>query len=142
MAATVDLMENPESIICFGRQVPVIGVELAGRTAQKVKYLNRTAAVFSREVTAKGFKHSFRLSNEKAAGSEVHPEAPHVVFLFSDESYNEFWEIDLYEIREQNGSGGKSYLYAAALHAEFVGQKKKKRALFLLTGKGAPMHLS
>ncbi len=66
----------------MGRQVPVIGVELAGRTAQKVKYLNGTADVFGREVTAQGFKHSFRLSNGKAAGSVVHPDSPHVVFCF------------------------------------------------------------
>ncbi|MEM1505306.1 hypothetical protein RG959_18050 [Domibacillus sp. 8LH] len=98
VATTVDLMENQEIIIHFGWQVPVIGVELAGRTAQKVKYLNGTADVFVREVIAQGFKHSFRLSNEKAAGSAVHPDAPHVVFLFSDESCNEFLGIDLYEI--------------------------------------------
>lgn len=97
---TQELPENDDIMLDFGEKVPVVGLELAGETARRIKQIAGKANIFKKELTVDGqIFYSFRLNNAMIRKSISHPNAKTILFHFSDENCQDFIGIDILDIK-------------------------------------------
>ncbi|MDE5053269.1 DUF2283 domain-containing protein [Niallia taxi] len=97
---TEELPENDDIMLDFGEEVPVVGLELEGETASKIKQIAGNANIFTKELTAEGkVYYSFRLNNKMIRMTVSHPDAGTILFHFSDENCKDFLGIDIWEAK-------------------------------------------
>ncbi|MFU2016520.1 DUF2283 domain-containing protein [Peribacillus butanolivorans] len=102
---TDELPKNNDIMLDFGNDLPIIGIELAGDTAIKVKHLVDTVHIFKKAITADHeLFYSFRLNDKSAKQSVTHPDTAKIVFLFSNADCLDFIGIDIYMTRSHTMS--------------------------------------
>ncbi|MFE0506739.1 DUF2283 domain-containing protein [Peribacillus butanolivorans] len=95
---TEELPQNTDIMLDFGNDLPIIGIELAGATAIKVKHLVDTVHIFKKATTADNeIFYSFRLHDKSVKQSVTHPDTAKIVFHFSDADCLDFIGIDIYD---------------------------------------------
>ncbi|MGM0877428.1 MAG: DUF2283 domain-containing protein [Bacillota bacterium] len=95
-----ELPENDDIMLDFGEQVPVVGIELEGKTARKIKHIAGKSNIFKKELTVDGqIYYSFRLDNPMIRKSISHPNAKTILFHFSDENCQDFIGIDILDTK-------------------------------------------
>ena len=91
-----ELPENDDIMLDFGKGVPIVGIELEGATARKIKHIAGKANIFKKELTVDGqIYYSFRLNNTMIRKSISHHNADTILFHFSDEKCQDFIGIDI-----------------------------------------------
>ncbi|MFB6800811.1 DUF2283 domain-containing protein [Peribacillus butanolivorans] len=102
---TDELPKNNDIMLDFGNDLPIIGIELAGDTAIKVKHLVDTVHIFKKAITADHeLFYSFRLNDKSAKQSVTHPDTAKIVFLFSNADCLDFIGIDIYDTKSYDES--------------------------------------
>ncbi|MFE4132258.1 hypothetical protein [Peribacillus sp. YIM B13482] len=102
---TDELPLNEDIILDFGKGIPIIGIELEGKTALKIKGLADEMPTFTIGITADGESYySLRLNDVLVKRSVTHPDAKKLVFLFSDPDCREFIGIDIYDTKSYDES--------------------------------------
>ncbi len=93
---TEELVENPDIILDVGKHFPIIGIELAGVAAEKLKYIADKDRIFSRKRSQDGREvYSFMLQEKKVVKAISFKEMNEVKFLFADEQFNDFIGLEL-----------------------------------------------
>jgi uncharacterized protein YuzE len=97
---TEELPENDDIMLDFGVEAPVVGIELEGETARKIKHIAGKVNIFKKELTVDGqIYYSFRLNNVMIRKSISHPNAKTILFHFSDENCQDFIGIDILDTK-------------------------------------------
>ena len=97
---TEELPENDDIMLDFGEEIPVVGLELEGETARKIKQIAGKANIFKKELTVDGqIYYSFRLNNAMIRKSISHSNAETILFHFSDLKCQDFIGIDILDTK-------------------------------------------
>ncbi|MDR7080570.1 uncharacterized protein YuzE [Neobacillus niacini] len=97
---TEELPGNDDIMLDFGEEIPIIGIELEGVTARKIKQIAGKTNIFKKELTPDGKNYySFRLNNEMVRKSIYHPNVKTILFHFSDDNCQDFIGIDIFETK-------------------------------------------
>jgi uncharacterized protein YuzE len=100
IVSTEELPENDDLMIDFGEEVPVIGIELAGKTAKRIAKIVDRTNFYYKELTPYGMSYySFRINNELIRKSVSHPNAEAILFHFSDENCQDFVGFDIMDTK-------------------------------------------
>ncbi|MEK3805981.1 DUF2283 domain-containing protein [Bacillus sp. FSL H8-0547] len=95
---TEELPENDDIMLDFGEEVPIIGIELEGKTARKIELIADKVHIFKKKVFTDGKTYySFRLNDEITRKSISHPDVESIVFHFSDTDCEDFIGIDIFD---------------------------------------------
>jgi len=93
---TEELEENDEIMLDFGKEVPVVGIELEGTTAKMISTLVNKENILEKKINDEGTEYySLKITNQLIKRSVSHPEAKSLVFHFSDEKYENLTRIDI-----------------------------------------------
>lgn len=93
---TDELPENPDIILDLGIEVPIIGVELGGKSAKKLAALNDQDKLFKRKTENGQEFFSFRLENKSVIKSVTYEGIDEIRFLFADYDCLDFIGIEIY----------------------------------------------
>jgi len=96
VSETEELLENDDIIIDFGVKVPIVGIEIEGETAKKLKNLpNKNKLFTEKETDNKSSCYSLRLNDAEIKKTIKHKNAPNTEFHFADEDCLNFIGIDI-----------------------------------------------
>lgn len=96
---TEELFENDDFILDFGEKVPIVGIELEGKTAEKIKPFDGESKIFKKDLNGNGdLYYSFRLNEKEIEMSVCHPEAKTIIFHFSDKKCENFVGLDIIDV--------------------------------------------
>jgi len=93
---TEELLENDDIIIDFGVEVPIVGIEIEGETAKKLKNIPHKYKFFTEKETDNvSSSYSLRLNDAEIKKTIKHKNAPNTEFHFADEDCLNFIGIDI-----------------------------------------------
>ncbi len=96
VSETEELPENDDIIIDFGVEVPIVGIEIEGETAKKLKNIpNKNKLFTEKETDNKSSCYSLRLNDAEIKKTIKHKNAPNTEFHFADEDCLNFIGIDI-----------------------------------------------
>lgn len=94
---TEELPENPDLNLDLGNEVPIIGIELGGKSAKKIDALKDEDKQFITKTTEDGkVFFSFRLENKPIGKSVSYEGIEEIKFLFADDTCLDFIGVEVY----------------------------------------------
>lgn len=96
VSETEELLENDDIIIDLGVKVPIVGIEIEGETAKKLKYIpDKNKFFIEKETDNKSSCYSLRLNDADIKKTIKHKNVPNTEFHFADEDCLNFIGIDI-----------------------------------------------
>lgn len=100
ITGTDELFENSTIMIDLAKKVPIVGIELEGETASKMKQIAGESHIFTKEHTVDGqMYYRFRLNNKAIKRTVSHPKAKLIRFHFADKQGIELIGIDILDTK-------------------------------------------
>lgn len=94
---TEELPENPDLNLDFGNEVPIVGIELGGKSAKKLHSLKDDDKKFTYKKTKDGIVFfSFMLENKPIRKSVSYEGIEDIKFLFADFPCLDFIGVEVY----------------------------------------------
>ena len=94
---TVELPENPDLNLDVGSEVPIVGIELGGKSAKKISALKVEDKQFLTKIKEDGEVFlSFRFENKPICKSVSFEGSEEVKFLFADDNCFDFIGVEIY----------------------------------------------
>ncbi len=94
---TEELPENPEILLDLGKEVPLVGIELMGASAQKIPKLTNEQKRFIKKTDTHGHEYySFQLEDKPVKQSISYERIIDVKFLFADDEFIDFIGLEVY----------------------------------------------